>query len=391
MIFYDFFKNNYLTFFGPFFFITLFFKVPYFYIYAIHLLYFFCIYILEFRQNLEFKNKSFLIKLSFCFFVFTIFHFCMQFFFELNFSSINFFYTLAMGCQFYFFSFLLNSKIDLDSSTKMLIFIMKVFSTIGLYGFFSGALQVANPFELPYILTINRSYFSFLIWLVFILCVNKKKYLSASFFYFVILLNFSRIIIFLSIIFFVTQLIIRKNISKKEFLTLSLMFITTIISVINVDPLKISFKRMFIIETSSLTNNNTSDIHGFKSDKNRLNYLKISLNVIKNNWLLGVGAGNYWKVANRFVDSKTFYLKKSIGTPHNTYLYYFAIYGILGLIFLILILGSLFYMFKSSKICILILSLFVIYLCFSEPLLRPMTYYILFLTLLSERFNYEKN
>lgn len=71
----------------------------------------------------------------------------------------------------------------------------------------------------------------------------------------------------------------------------------------------------------------------------RITALKTSAELIKNNWLFGVGTGDVWPDLRRyyFIESKTACLKEKV-IPHNQYLNSFAKHGIIGISVLLFLL-----------------------------------------------------
>ncbi len=71
----------------------------------------------------------------------------------------------------------------------------------------------------------------------------------------------------------------------------------------------------------------------------RITALKTTAEIIKNNWLLGVGTGDVWPDLRRyyFVEGKSACLKERV-IPHNQYLNSFAKHGIIGISVLLLLL-----------------------------------------------------
>lgn len=71
----------------------------------------------------------------------------------------------------------------------------------------------------------------------------------------------------------------------------------------------------------------------------RITAIKTTVELIKNNWLFGVGTGDVWGDLRRyyFVDGKSGCLKEKV-IPHNQYLNSFAKHGIIGLLILLVLL-----------------------------------------------------
>ena len=374
-------KNNYLAYYLPFFIGTTLIPMDYRHIYAINLLFFLPWFLLNIKSNINLIKTSKITRASFILASFSLLHWIIFSAINHDFKWLNFYYSISYGCQFYIFSSILEKKFNYELCVTILYRIFLILGCIGLCAFFFGLTLVANPFELPYILTINRSYFSFMLWIIFMISVVQKRYGISLFFFVVILFNLARIIIALSFVFVCLKWIWDKLNRKKTMPLLLSMIAITIVTTIFFSPLQLVFKRMVVTKINTVTTNDIYDKENYKSDHGRLRLNKIGIKVIQKHWGLGVGAGEYWKVAKEYVPKEHKQLNLAVATPHNTYLYTIALYGILGGLLYAIILIEIIKKYKASKTHMIIIGLVSIYLLLAEPLTKPMTHYLIFILL----------
>ena len=379
-----------LVFYVPFFIGSTLFPMDYRHIYALNLIFFLPWFCLNIKSNINLIKTSKITKVSFLMVVFSLLHWLIFSVISYDFNWINFYYSIALGCQFYIFSSILEKKFNYTLCITGLFYAFIMLGCIGLLTFFFGLAPVANPFELPYVLTINRSYFSFMVWVVFMLSIIHKRYGMSLFFFVVILFNLARIIIALSFVFVGLKFLIDK-LNRKKILKLFISMIAiAVTATVIFPPLQLVFKRMVIPKVNMATTNDLYNKDGYKSDHGRLRLSKIGIKVIQDHWFAGVGAGRYWEVAEKYIPEKHKSLNFVAATPHNTYLYTLAVYGILGAILYAIIFIEIIKKYRASKTHMVIIGLLSIYLLLAEPFTKPMTYFLIFMLLGAEIFENEK-
>ncbi|MBT5406630.1 MAG: O-antigen ligase family protein, partial [Gammaproteobacteria bacterium] len=319
-----------LVYYMPFFVGSTMLPIDYRHIYAINLLFFFPWFCLNIRSNINLIKTSNITRISFILASFSLLHWGIFSTINHDFNWVNFYYSIAYGVQFFMFSSMLEKNINHQKCVMVLYRVFLVLGCVGLCSFFLGLTQVANPFELPYILNINRSYFSFMLWIIFVISVVQKRCLVSLFFFIVILFNLARIIIALSFAFICFKWLLDKVNRTKSMQLLLSMIIITVIAVSIFSPLQLVFKRMVVPKVNKVTTNDIYNQESYKSDHGRLRLNKIGIQVIQEHWAVGVGAGRYWELAEKYIPIEHSQLNLAVATPHNTYLYIIAIYGIFG-------------------------------------------------------------
>lgn len=375
----------------PFFIGSTLLPIDYRHIYALNLIFFLPWFCLNIKSNINLIKTSRITKSSLLLAIFALVHWLLFSALNHDFNWINFYYSIALGCQFYIFSSVLEKKFNYKLCVIVLYRVFITLGCIGLLTFFFGLTPVVNPFELPYLITINRSYFSFMLWIVFMLSVIHKRYGLSAFFFMVILFNLARIIIALSFAFVGIKFLIDK-LNRKEIMRLFISMIAIAVSATVIfSPLQLVFKRMVIPKVNMATTNDLYNKDGYKSDHGRLRLSKIGIKVIQDHWFAGVGAGRYWEVAEKYIPENHKSLNLAAATPHNTYLYTLAVYGILGGILYAIIFIEIIKKYKASKTHMVIIGLLSIYLLLAEPFTKPMTYFLIFILLGVEISEDEKN
>ncbi len=205
----------------------------------------------------------------------------------------------------------------------------------------------------------------------------------------------SKITILLFICFFVFFFIYMRRtnrISKKLFTTLSCGITIVIISVLSISNINIRFTEML----NDLTNKNNKNEISTSSTAKRLDAIEVSCSIIKDNFWSGTGTGDInAEMKKRYLLIGEIEAAKSYQSPHNQFLGSFAMYGILGLISLLLIFVSFFINTYNKKPTlffawgIMMLCLFFIEDIFN--LQTCVTYFTYFYSLFIFGINYNKN
>jgi len=371
----------------PFFVGTLILPIDYRHVYAVNTLFLMLWVGISLRNHYASWLRHPLLVPTACLAGFSVIHFLGFALVAGQFSWLNVYYTVAYGMLFFLLSPIITVPISRKWLFRGLFGAMVGIGIVGLGTLFLGLTPVANPFELPWTMTVNRSYVSWMFWMAFMTAMIQSRYKLAVFFYVVILFNLARIIIGLSLVFVVVGAIIsttRRIAWTKVALGLVAL---SIASTILFSPLRLVFLRMVVPNLTTITTIDIYDQQTYKSDRSRLGLNIIGLRVIRDHGIWGTGAGRYWQVARMKVPDAYAYLRKSIATPHNTYTYMWATFGILGLCLYLWIFYRMGQGLKGQPLMQLGGVLLLLYLCISEPFSKPMSYFLIYTWLNSNPLN----